>query len=512
MNIILYGPPGSGKTTVGRALAERLGRSFMDTDALVEAAAGLSVEHIFARRGEAEFRALEAAACREAAMRSETVIALGGGALLNADSRAALERGGLIVCLQAAAHELHARLAQAGQRPLLTGDDGRAALDALLEARRGLYASFPLQVDTTGKSIAQTVAEVAALIAPRRRWLRAPGLEHEVLVGYGLLADLPWLLAERDLGGQVVVVADENVARHLPLPAEYPPVILPAGEAHKNLDTVRALYDAFAAHRMDRDGLAVAIGGGVVGDLVGFAAATYLRGIRWINAPTTLLAMVDASIGGKTGVNMPQGKNQVGAFHPPALVVADPLSLRTLPEAELTAGMAEVIKHGLIGDPGLLEMAAVSRQASAISPELVERALRVKTAIVERDPFERGERARLNFGHTVGHGLEAASGYRLRHGEAVAIGLAAETELAERIGLAQAGLAEFVEATLRKANLPVRYCDIEPGAVRAHMTADKKRRRDELKFALPTRVGEVRYGLNVPEAVLRRVLEARRVK
>lgn len=511
MNIILYGPPGSGKTTVGEALAQKLGREFVDADAVIAARTGLSVPALFAKRGEAEFRRVESEVCAELGARDGLVIAPGGGALLDAGNRAALERDGVVFCLRAAPDVLLERLQREANRPLLAGDDPAAKLQALLEARRALYDSFPEQLDTSHHTPDQIVVEIAQRLQPRTLSIHAPGLQHEIVLGYGLLARLPQLLAERGLTGAALVVTDENVARAtadggrrtaVSGPAS---VVVPAGEQHKTLATVRRLYDAFLQHGLDRHSFVMAIGGGVIGDLAGFAAATFMRGLRWVNVPTTLLAMVDASLGGKTGVDLPQGKNLVGAFHPPAIVVADPLVLRTLPREELCAGMAEVIKHGLIGDPALFE--ALERGTTFGSLDQLERAIRVKIEVVQADPFEQGRRATLNLGHTIGHGVEAASGFTLRHGAAVAIGLWAEAWLAEEMGLAEQGLAERVRRVLTRHGLPTRAPGLDPRAIRSLMSADKKKAAGQLKFALPRAVGDVAWGVVVDEALLTKALQ-----
>ncbi len=505
MNLILYGPPGVGKSAVGRELAARLGREFVDSDALIESRVGLPIPQIFAERGEAGFRRIETEICGELAARQGLVVALGGGALLNPDNRAALERRGLIVCLRAEPAELFAHLRAEGHRPLLAGDNPEARLTALLDSRRALYDSFPEQIDTSGKPIAQIADEVQSLLTPRVQTLNAPGLQHKILLGYGLLESLPALLAEHRLSSPAILVTDENIARQSPSPySQFPIAVLPAGEQHKTLDTVGHLYDVFLQNSLDRTGCVIAMGGGVIGDVTGFAAATFMRGVRWVNVPTTLLAMVDASLGGKTGVDLPQGKNLVGAFYPPALVVSDLLALNTLPQAERASGMAEVVKHGLIGDVALFE--ALERGAAFGSMQQMEQAIRVKIAVVDADPFEKGERAKLNLGHTIGHGVEAASGYRLRHGEAIAIGLCAEAHIAEEMGLTESGLADRIASLLQRLGLPTHCPGLDPAAIRAAMSSDKKKAGGKLKFALPKRVGEVVWGLEVDEGRLTKVL------
>ncbi|MEW5830279.1 MAG: 3-dehydroquinate synthase, partial [Chloroflexota bacterium] len=276
-------------------------------------------------------------------------------------------------------------------------------------------------------------------------------------------------------------------------------IAIPAGEAHKTVETVTALWRAALEAGLDRKSTVLALGGGVVGDLAGFAAATFMRGVNWTAVPTTLLAMADASLGGKTGFDLPQGKNLVGAFHPPRLVLADPETLSTLPERELRAGLAEIVKHGVIADPELFELCAGGwERVKSRLPEIVRRGMGVKVKIIEADPYEQGIRAALNFGHTVGHALELVSGFRLLHGEAVAVGMVAEARLAENLTVASHGLSESLAETLSSLGLPV---EIPPDLGRAEliraMRVDKKKAAGVVRFALPARIGEVKVEVEV---------------
>jgi 3-dehydroquinate synthase len=280
---------------------------------------------------------------------------------------------------------------------------------------------------------------------------------------------------------------------------------VPAGEESKTLDMARELYDQLVEGGLERNDLIVALGGGVIGDLAGFVAATYLRGLRWVGVPTSLLAMIDASIGGKTGVDLPAGKNLVGAFHPPLLVLADLTTLHTLPMREFRSGLAELIKVAMIGDAELFSMV---ESGQIDLPEMIRRAVQVKVDVVRTDPFERGRRAALNLGHTIGHGLEAASNYSLRHGEAVAIGLIAEALIAERIGLARSGLSRRIARVIDRVELPTGYHDLEVESIMAKMRSDKKKQLGRLKFALPRAVGDVAIGVDVDDDIVREVLMA----
>lgn len=347
--------------------------------------------------------------------------------------------------------------------------------------------------------------------------INAPGPKHYLLLGNRLLTFLPLILAQHGLTNQVIFVTDTNVAetlwvnqlRQQTLPSLWPWVIVPSGEQYKTLATVHSLYNEFFQHGLDTTGVIVAVGGGVVGDMVGFAAATYMRGVRWVNVPTTLLAMIDASIGGKTGVDLPQGKNLVGAFHPPVLIVSDPEVLKTLPRAEHISALGEIIAHGIIGDVSLFEAIEARGDASqyfCTQLEQLQQTLEVKIRVVESDPFEKGERATLNLGHTIGHGIEAASEYRLRHGEAISIGIVAEAMLAERLGIAESGLAERVSRVVAAVGLPIRCPGLKPDRIRSMMNSDKKKVSGELKFALPARIGKVIWGIGVNDEILTQVL------
>ena len=308
-------------------------------------------------------------------------------------------------------------------------------------------------------------------------------------------------------------------------------VRMPDGEAHKTLGTAAGLYDAFVAAGLDRRSPVIALGGGVVGDVAGFAAASYLRGVPFVQVPTSLLAMVDASVGGKTGVDLPQGKNLVGAFKQPALVAIDPETLKTLPSDEFRSGLAEVVKAGMIGDPALF--AAMEGRRGEVSspaptsaptatggntptggvspplrlPDLIARAVQVKVAVVQEDPFEQGRRAVLNLGHTFGHAFETLSGYRLRHGEAVSIGLAGATRLAARLELCEPDLVGRVETLLGRLGLPIRAHGFASSQVLAAMGADKKRVGGRLRFVLPRAIGDVDLFGDVPDEAVLAVLD-----
>ncbi len=504
--IFLYGPPGCGKSTLGRLLAGKLGLSFLDLDAEIVRNAGQSIPEIMAAHGELAFRDLETAALETATTGEAGVIALGGGALLRDENRARAETSGTVVCLDANLETLLSRLhSDENGRPLLAGDV-RARLTTLLDQRRAHYASFPLYLDTAQQDAPQSVWQLQ--IALGRFCVSGMGQPYDVVVEVGGLGQLGELLRERQLDGPVAVVTESNVG---PLYAERAAnalrksgyetsvVRVPAGEAAKNIETVMTIWRGLLQGGLDRRSTVVALGGGVIGDMAGFAAASFMRGIRWVGVPTSLLSMVDASLGGKTGFDLPEGKNLVGAFHPPSLVLADPQLLSTLPEAELRSGLAEVVKHGIISDPGLFDLCAAGYESVKENlATIVRRAMAVKIAIIETDPYERGMRAALNLGHTVGHAVELVSGFQLRHGEAIAIGTVVEARLAERLGLAVGGLSEELGVALSDLGLPTH---IPPGmsqeAIINAMKMDKKKAAGVVKFALPVKVGQVEVGVAI---------------
>lgn len=518
--VYLYGPSGAGKSSAGRLLAECLRLPLLDLDQEIERQAGKSIRDIFAQEGEAGFRIREKKALQEAARGMRQVVALGGGTLLDPENRELVGGNGRVVCLSASIPDLVERLAgEPDSRPLLSGDRGER-LERLLAERRPHYASFPLQLDTSGKGLAEIAWELQVLLGVFR--VEGMGSGYEVRVSAGGLAGIGEKLAAGAFRGPAALVSDENVAAlygeqvgaALQKSGFHPGwVTFSAGEEAKNLHTVAAIWQRFLELGLERGSTVIALGGGVTTDLAGFAAATYLRGVPWVALPTSLLGMVDASLGGKTGFDLPQGKNLVGAFYPPRLVLADPLTLQTLPAREFRSGMAEVIKAGIIADPALFCLCAQGWEAVQASlEEVIRRAMAVKVRLIQEDPYESGRRAVLNLGHTVGHALELASDYRLAHGEAVAVGMVVEARLAEALGMANLGLAEEIAAVLRQFSLPV---SIPPGLDRQRiingMQVDKKKHMGELRFALPVMIGAVKPGISISGTkleTLKKILEA----
>lgn len=543
LNLALIGFSCSGKSSVGRRLAWRLGWRFVDLDADIAAAAGKSVPEIFATEGEATFRALESEHLRRALAGEYAVVATGGGAVVAPENRALMLERAFVICLEVRPETVRARLAahhaeeeDGAVRPLLAGDDPLRRISALKAERQALYAQCHATIHTdtlTEDEVAEEahrhLARAGAAMSPGEgegpvAVKTASGFYH-VHVGWDLMRRLGELFAARHPRARAFLIADASVfaahgasalrsLRDVGVPVRY--FAVPSGEASKSLAEAERLWRWLIEEGAERRDVVVALGGGVVGDLAGFVAATYLRGVDYVQVPTTLLSMVDSSVGGKTAIDQPGGKNLVGAFHPPSLVVADVATLGTLPAREVRSGFAEVVKHAMIKDPALF--ALLERQAQALLaldpallPPVVRRNVWIKASVVGADEREQGERVILNYGHTAGHALEAASGYRLNHGESVALGMAAAAGLAVRLGRLTGEDAARQNALLGAFGLPATVPDgivAGPEAVLAAMARDKKVETGAIRWVLASCVGSVDVVRDVPEDSVRRSLEA----
>ncbi len=511
-NIYLIGFMGSGKSTVGKLLAQALHREFVDLDEEIAQRAGCSIPHIFKSEGEWGFRERESAALREIAQRQNLVIALGGGAVLRSENWELVRETGVSIYLQVCPELLHKRLEGEVERPLLLGVTPRQRLQQITEIlhqRQARYEQADLTICNEG-----TPQEAVTMIEEQLRDMSgSEGPAHIVRVALkersydigvepGILKKLGSLYRKYRLGPKAAIITDERVARLYSdlvcqnLRAQGVETVLfsiPPGEDQKSLQTAERLYTRLLEAGLDRHSVIIALGGGVIGDLAGFVASTFLRGIEYIQVPTTLLAQVDSSVGGKTGVNHPLGKNLIGTFHQPRLVLVDPAVLRTLPEREMWSGLAEVIKYGLIRDPMLFQRLEADLEDFAKSPEklveIIARCCAIKAAIVSADEHESGQRKILNFGHTVGHALEAASGYQVRHGEAIAWGMLVAARLSHRkTGLSTAEL-ERIERLLQRVPKPS-LGDLRVQAVLELLRRDKKSRDGRVQFVLLRAIGE----------------------
>ena len=544
-NLILIGFSFTGKSHVGRESARRLGLAFVDTDEAIEARSARTPQELFAQDGEGRFRELERAVLQEACSQRATVISTGGGAVLDPSNRRLMAAAGLVVCLDARPETIHRRLQRhvalnprPVARPLLQGDDPLGRIRALKASRQAFYDAADIKLETDDLEAEQTIAlvmeawqavqasgRVPPTIAPACR-VTTSTASYPIYVGWGELERLPQRLQEAGLApGPVTVISDDRVA---PLYASLvlsrlaqggftgQLVTVPAGEGSKTLESASRLYDHLVSRRAGRDHLVLSLGGGMVGDLAGFVAATYMRGVSLVCLPTSLLAMVDSAIGGKTAVNHPQGKNLIGAFYQPRLVLADVQTLSTLPRRELVEGWAETIKHALIQDPALLlDLEEQADRLLALDPELtpaiIRRSAAIKAAVVSQDEREAALRLILNYGHTVGHGLEAASGYgRYLHGEAVAVGMVAAGRIGVEAGVTPRELASRQEALLARYGLPVWAEGVSAPRVLEAMALDKKALDQSLRWVLLQAAGVpvIRddIALDTVTAILREIL------
>jgi shikimate kinase / 3-dehydroquinate synthase len=525
MDLVLVGLPGSGKTAVGRRVASRHGATFIDLDDEIEAAAGMAIHEIFEAEGEARFRRLERAAVAalgpaDTGATLRRVISPGGGAIVDPRNRWALFRGRRVAWLDVRPEVLAQRLRRSPVvRPLVAGGDPLARIRTLASSRERFYGAA---------TRINGVAEVGAVVAAIERLidngpaagldgttlLRATTAIGEIVTGEGIaVAAISAALHRLDARRAVLVsepgawaAAGEGVASGLAAAGwTVDTVMLPAGEAAKTIAVVEDAARRLARLRVERRDPLVAIGGGALGDPAGFLAAAYLRGVPWIGVPTTLVAQVDSSIGGKTGVDLPEGKNLLGAFHQPAAVIMDVALLRTLPDRQLRAALGEIVKMAALGDEALFATLEADGEAIACGDaaafesgavaEVVERAGWAKVEVVAADEREQGAtggRIALNLGHTVAHALEAVDGYAtLLHGEAVAYGLRAAARIGEAAGMTTAARAARIEALLDRLSLGVAPLPFPADAVLAATGTDKKHAGGRLRWVLPTAAGMV---------------------
>jgi 3-dehydroquinate synthetase/shikimate kinase len=535
MDVVLVGLPGSGKSVVGKRLAHRHGAAFIDIDETIERTAGRSIPDIFAERGEAAFRVLEREAVASLGPADPTVdvarvVATGGGAVVDARNRWHLYRDRVVVWLDGRPEVLAQRLRRSVHvRPLVAGRDPIGTIRSLAAARERFYAAgHRLNGITEVPSVVEAVELLVgdAIVAPAAGTvlLRAETRIGHVVLGEGIAATEVGAALRRLEARRAILVSEPGawsaageglaaalrgtgwVIEHL---------LLPRGESAKQLSVVEAAARELARLRVERGEPIVAVGGGALGDTAGFLAATYLRGIPFVQVPTTLVAQIDSAIGGKTGVDLPEGKNLVGAFHQPAAIVVDTTLLRSLPERERRAALGEAVKMAALGDERLFDVLEERGEAVALGEgaafasgavaELVERAAWAKVEVVLADEREAGAaagRISLNLGHSLGHAVEAAAGFRdLLHGEAVAYGLRAACRIGLEVGVTPPGRADRIGRLLDRLGLATSPLPYPLESVLRHLAADKKHLGGRLRWVLPTADGyEVRS--DVPDAVV----------
>jgi 3-dehydroquinate synthase len=523
MHLFVVGPPGIGKSSVAPALARHFGAAVIELDRQIERRAGKSCKDVIEHEGMERFRELESSVLlRLAPTPSWVVVDTGGGAPIREDNRALMRRLGLIVGLRGSLDRVTSGIAATMAKRPSQHVTPRDRARTVLRERKAAYADTDVTFDVDGARVEETARAIAAwLVSARGVRIDVAGPAGaspsgcRVLIRAGLLDHVGPHLADLGWRGRVAVVSDPATAsryegvvvRSLDAVGLGPVAIrVPGGERGKRLSVAARLWDALAREGIGRDGGIVALGGGSVGDVAGFVAATYLRGIRVAQVPTTLLGMADASIGGKTAIDIAAGKNLVGAFHSPDAVFADLAVLATLPARQISSGLAEVTKCAFLADRESVAQLARSLdrvRAGDLGAILaaVTIAAEVKGGIVSQDPRESGLRELLNFGHTMGHAYEAASGYRVTHGEAVAVGMVYATALAERLELTAPTLRPELESLLHRAALPTRAR--LPKAVWSFVLSDKKARAGKLRWILPRRIGRFSEVTDVGEPILR---------
>lgn len=513
-NIVLTGFMGSGKTTVGRHLAQLLGYQFIDTDELIEARLGRSISEIFAEMGEAAFREIERGIAQEISTQEKLVISTGGRLMLDPVNVEALSRQGRVFCLVATPQEILTRVSSDSthKRPLLAVPNPEERIVELLQERSDKYRRFPQVITDQIRplEVAQNLRELVNT-DPEHFVIEQSTARYGFIVGAGLL---PFFKQLADLQGPAVVVTERQVRElYGPCFTSVERIIELPGEGRaKNLASAETVYEQLLEIGFDRTGTIISLGGSAVGDVAGFVAATYMRGVNLVHCPTSLIAMVDTSIGGKTGLDMPAGKNIIGVYKQPGKVIADVTTLQTLPPRAFSSGMAEVVKHGLLAKSDLLEEIERGvwnsadekpRLSIAELQTLVAQAIQVKISIVQEDPFERGRRSILNLGHTFGYAIEQVSHNALTHGEGVGLGLVAAANLSARLGYLEHGMQRRIEAALAQFNLPIRIPrDLSPEALLQAMHTDKKKQGKQIYFVLLRGIGDVFVADNVPHPAI----------
>lgn len=521
-NVILTGFMATGKTVVGKKLAELLGYAFVDTDDMIEARAGMSVAGIFHEKGEAAFRQMEKILAKELGEKEGLVVSTGGGLMLDPDNVKALSRNGRVFCLVATPEEILDRVSKDkhAKRPLLEVKNPMQRIVEMMKQREDGYGSFP-QMPTSEKTPDQVTRNLLGSFQADpdlRMQISAPDIRYEFIVGGGIL---PFVSQLAGIDGPIAVITDSNVG---PLYADscgltdLCVITVPPGQQYKTLQTVQTICEELVEKGFGRDTTIIALGGSVVSGIAGFVAATYMRGVDFVQCPTSLLAMADTSIGGKAGINLPQGRNLMGAFIQPKAVIADVATLRSLSSREFASGMAEIIKQSLIGDPDLFERVENGKwthRTGEFQPPLealqtlVAQAIQVKINIIQGDPLERGIRAVLHLGHTFAYAIEIVTDNAVSHGEAVAMGLVAAANLSARLGHCSTDLQRRIETVLESTSLPIRI----PSHAKADhllevMARDKKKKAGRQRFVLLRDVGDVFVTDEVyPEALIETLCE-----
>lgn len=533
MHFALIGLMGSGKTTVGERLARRLRSPFYDTDSFIEQQTGYTIHELFERHGEEGFREIESKLLQTLLSQPPGIIATGGGIVLREENRHRLRQNAWLIYLKAHPNTLANRLRNATDRPLLEGENIEVKLNTLLAERAPYYETCDWVVETDKRSPTQVIKHLQALLQPDMEKpfqlpVQIPNSQsYNIYIAPHLLSCYPeviqvcvppnhdFILTHPKLKFRASMIETARTLRGSCVDCFQ----IPPGEKIKTLTWAQKVYLALAKARADRSTTLFALGGGVIGDLGGFVAATYMRGIDYVQMPTTLLAQVDASIGGKVGVDLPFGKNLVGAFHHPKAVMIDTTVLETLPTQHIHNGFAEILKYGIALNKGLWLRLQTYIQQGVVQERrikfqetdwmmIIAACASIKAGIVAADERDlSGKRAVLNFGHSVGHAVEVAFGYReWLHGEAVAVGMVIEAEIGKRLGITPPEVVEDLKATVHSYGLPTELPDVPSKILIAAMRLDKKNESGKLNMVLLKGTGEAELIRDIPEDVVREVL------
>lgn len=535
-NIVLIGFMGTGKSTMGRYLAKKLDTEFIDMDIAIEQEQGKSVPEIFKEFGEAHFRQLEREMVRKLSEREGIIIATGGGTAKNPYNVRDLKRNGVIFCLNASVDEILERTKKIGTRPVLDRfADRRQAIITLMSQRKSMYEQADFQIDTTKWDEEAIAQQILACVEGKPMPVNVKSVPHrivkvdlgkdsyDIVIGNGVKQQILDFVAKAKFSKKGLIISDSNVA---PLYADYikqlieaagvsvDVAVVPAGESSKALLSTEALFTKCIEFGLDRKSPIFALGGGVVGDLTGFIAASYMRGVPFIQIPTSLLAQVDSSVGGKVAVNHPLGKNLIGAFYQPKAVFMDLNMLETLPRREIYTGLGEIIKYGIIYDSEFFEFLEdnteeVLKLDNDVAAKMIARSCEIKAEVVSQDEKEAGLRAILNFGHTMGHAIEKNTNYtKYNHGEAVAIGMVCAARISVAMNMITTATADRIERLIRHMHLPTRAedCDIE--TLYEAIFHDKKTVNGQVKWVLVDgEIGRVRTVKGVSEAIVRQAMQ-----
>lgn len=523
-NIFLTGFMGTGKSAVGRILAKMSDCDFFDSDEEIEKKSGMTIKDIFSQQGESHFRGLEREIIEHLASLSNCVISTGGGVVLSPQNMEVLRSNGTIISLKAKPEVILERISKTNRRPLLDVDNPCSKIHEILKAREGLY-NGDLLLDTSYMKPEEAAIRIKAFINSKKQSSRftidfANGAS-EIVSGSHLIDDLNKFIGDIYPKGKILIISSPTLHElwgsklRKALNASYSLdwCLIPDGEEYKSIDSLSKIYDNAAEMKLDRESLIIGFGGGVIGDISGFAASTFMRGIPCIQIPTTLLSQVDSSIGGKTAINYKDGKNLIGSFYQPKMIIADTSLLVTLPPRELSNGLAEVIKYGIISNYEFFEylenkIDKILKLDQEAMTYIIRKSCSIKASIVKQDEMDYGLRMLLNYGHTIGHAIEAATDYRcFRHGEAVSLGMEGAAYIATAMGIMNEDYRKRQSKLLASAGLPIRFSEMNIEKVFSMMKNDKKSQEGHLRFVLSDSPGSSAIFDNVTDDYIKNALE-----